>query len=557
VGVRLLLLTALASILGIVLLTAPILQGPPPTGEALGVTAAGEGAGGVVTPLAEDPPLLSALRTPPPSPSPSPSTSPSTSPSPSPSPRPPPEPTPEPAPEPTPSPASAALTERIHRLVATTALPDGAALGIAVVDADEAPVFTTGADEALLPASTQKLFLAAAALRRLGPDFRFRTDVVAAGRVGDGLLDGDLVILGGADPALATPAFAAHVYADRPRTPMEALTDQIVAAGVARISGSVLGDASILPHEPEGPGWLPAYLSNGDATRSSGLAVDAGRRVFQQAGRWRSAPSEDPAADAAAALHELLTSRGVEIAGAPGRAASRPESGVPLASLESPPLVELLRHTVQHSDNHLADGIFRAIGRADGDGSWASGGHALHAALAPLDLDLAHAVFSGGSGLSRLDRTSAEAVVALDARMTRSSLGSQWRSLMAVNGRSGTLRRRLLGTVAEGRLLGKTGTLRDVRSLSGAVQGPDDARYHFAIVGNGLDRAGIQAVRALQDDVVLALAEDLYECAMVPVPTPSSEVSMRAAGTPTGDGFDVPTSTRIEREPERELICAR
>lgn len=459
--------------------------------------------------------------------------------------------TPSPAtPEPAttdPAPAPSATTDRVDkpelqaRLDALLDDPSlaGADVALHVIDAAEREVFAHGADVPLLPASTVKLVTAAAALAELGPDHRFTTAVYATVEPGpDGVLHGDLVLVGGADPALATPRFAERVNPQRPRTPLASLADQLHAAGVRRVTGRVVGDPSTLPDEPVAAGWLDRYLERGDATRSSGLTVDAGRRLFHENGQLQSAPSGDPAAEAAAGLTSLLDERAVAVGGAPGATHAPPAAPHLLATVESPPLIDLLSYTVQRSDNHLADTLFRALGGASGDGTWSGSAAAVQAALAPLELDWGAVVLADGSGLSRDDRLTARFLTVLDARMQSSNRASAWRDVMAVSGRSGTLRRRLLGTVAEGRLAGKTGSLRDTRTLSGTVAGPDGTRYHFALLAGDLSRDAVAAARALQDAVVEALAEDLYGCERVPVETPSE---------PSGDD---PT------EPATELRCA-
>jgi D-alanyl-D-alanine carboxypeptidase/D-alanyl-D-alanine-endopeptidase (penicillin-binding protein 4) len=450
--------------------------------------------------------------------------------------------------------------QRLAARVTVTTVNAGATIGVAVLDADGDPVYGFDEDAAMLPASTQKLFVAAAALNRLGPEFRFRTEVAGTGPIVDGVLQGDLVLLGSIDPVLATPSFAQHVNPQRPRTPLEALADQVAAAGVTHIAGGVLGDPSVLPHQPEAPGWLPRYLTSGNTTRSSGLTVDAGRRLFVERGRWQSAPSADPAAEAAASLASLLAERDVTLGGGVGATPGSPADAQVLGTVQSPPLHDLLRHMVQRSDNHLADALFRAVGRADGDGSWASAAKGTRAALAPLGLDLSAGVLADGSGLSRDDRSTARTLVELDQRMTRSQHGPLWRSLMAVSGESGTLRRRLVGTVAERRVLGKTGSLTGVRTLSGTVEGPEGARYHFAVLGNGLDPSGDEALRALQDDIVLALTEDLYDCVRVLVPVPPDELADPQPSEPSEpDVTPTPAPTPApEPTPEMrlELVCA-
>jgi len=430
----------------------------------------------------------------------------------------------EPAPLPNPP-----LPERLAALVQDEGL-QARTFGVSVIDEGGIPVFSHSADAQLLPASLQKLVVAAGALATLGPEFRYETllGATAAPEPG-GVLHGHLVLVGSGDPALGSPLYG-QVRGDRPRTPLEALADRAVAGGITRVTGDVLGDPRVFPHQPEAPGWLPRYLERGDTTRSSGLTAEGGRRLFVEGGRLRSRPADDPAATAAATLHGLLTERGVVIDGGAGATHAPPAAPVHVGSVDSPPLLDLLRYAVQRSDNHLADAIFRTIGLAAGDASWAGSATAVEQSLSVLDLDFAGTVLADGSGLSRDGRLSPAFLTALDVAMTNSNYGTRWQELMAVAGESGTLRRRLLGSVAERRLRGKTGSLQDVVSLSGVVMGPADERYHFGVVGNNLDQAGKESIRRLQDLLVLALAEDLYDCRWVPVqPIPDGAVGPPAA----------------------------
>lgn len=417
-----------------------------------------------------------------------------------------------PAPEPV-----APLPDRLAGLVADESLR-ARTFGVSVTTGDGREVFTHSAAAQLVPASSQKLLVAAAALTTLGPEFRYETALHATAAADvDGVVHGDLVLVGSGDPALGTPQYHGLVP-ERPRTPLEALADRAVASGVRRVTGGVVGDPGVFPHEPIAPGWIGRYLERGHTARSSGLTAEGGRRLFVEGGRLRSEPSADPAATAAAALHGLLVERGVDIEGSAGSSAAPPPTAVRLATVESPPLRDLLRYTVQRSDNQLADALFRTIGLAGGDATWSGAARAVGDALGPFGSDGSRPSLADGSGLSRSNRVSPAFLTALDVAMTRSHMGPVWRDLMAVAGRSGTLERRLSGTVADGRLRGKTGSLVDVSSLSGSVEGPGGRRYHFAVVGNRLDRDGQRALRQLQDLVVLVLAEDLHDCAWVGVP---------------------------------------
>jgi serine-type D-Ala-D-Ala carboxypeptidase/endopeptidase (penicillin-binding protein 4) len=199
-----------------------------------------------------------------------------------------------------------------------------------------------------------------------------------------------------------------------------------------------------------------------------------------------------------------------------------------LATVLSPPLEEVLRFTVQRSDNHLADALALTVARArTGEGSWDAADRAFGQVLTRFGVPTDGASFADGSGLSRDDRVTARLLVELDRRLTADRrFGATWRSLQAVAGRSGTLDRRLRGTPAEGRLLAKTGSLRDVAALSGQVialdadpvgaAGPRERRYHLAVLGNDATGVGRGVVRAVVDEVVLALVADLDGCRLEP-----------------------------------------
>jgi len=114
-------------------------------------------------------------------------------------------------------------------------------------------------DKLFVPASTAKLFVAATALTRLGPDFRYRTTVVSAQPVGDaGRLPGDLVLMGRGDPNLSGRMLPFNGRTERPDSPTkdyEDLAAQIVAKGVRTVEGNVVADDTYFVWQPLGAGW--------------------------------------------------------------------------------------------------------------------------------------------------------------------------------------------------------------------------------------------------------------------------------------------------------------
>lgn len=411
-------------------------------------------------------------------------------------------------------PAAARTGRRVTALLADDLLRVRGTVSVAVLDEAGRVVVDHGAERRLIPASTQKLPTAAAALQLLGSDFRYVTRATATARLSrDGVLPGDLTLVGDGDPALGTPLFG-QVFPDRPRTRLEDLVDRLEAAGLTRVEGGVVGDASAFAGEPLAAGWKAEYLEDRNARMVSGLTVDAGLRY-----RVTGDPpvlreletAADPAFEAAAALMTLLEERGIPVDGNPGTTAA-PQPGRTIASVTSPPLGRLLEHTLEHSDNHMADAIFRTLAPRSGPRDWAAAEQAARGALADLGVDADGAVMADGSGLSRADRLSAGLLVRLARAMTSTDDGMRWQRFQAVTGREGTLRRWLVGTVAAGRFAGKSGSLDDVRAVTGTVRGPGDRLYHLAVIVNDLVTEDVGRARVLMQTLILALAADLHGC---------------------------------------------
>ena len=458
---------------------------------------------------------------------------------PTPSAPPPPSPLPVPSPSPAPPPVPStrpALQARLESLLASPdlALRD-ASVAVAVTDGYGRPVVSHRADELVLPASTLKLVTAASALVTYGPDFRFETRVgLTQPLTASGTVIGDLVLVGSGDPVLGTPVYERWIYPARPRTPLEQLADRVVAAGVERITGGVVGDGTVFSGDTVASGWPERYVSDLDARHISGLTVDGGLgyAVDETADppRVDIEVASDPARLAARELSRLLVERGVTVERGSRSAPAAPEVVETVARIDSPPLRDILQHMVKRSDNQVADTLVQAVAVSrTGTGTWAMGGLSARAALASLGVEGDGLVFRDGSGLSREDRVTARFLADLDAAMAASPHRDDWWSLMAVAGQEGTLRRRLRGTLAEGRFLGKTGTLDDVKAVAGVVLGPGEERYHLAVVANEARGADRTVASVLMDELVLALAEDLQGCRREPLaaPTPAPSPAPR------------------------------
>ncbi len=120
----------------------------------------------------------------------------------------------------------------------------------------------------LAPASNMKILTTAAALHYLGPDFRYRTFLLATGPIENGRLRGDLVLYGTGDPGLADRLSGSDSGA------FVALTDSLRAAGVEVVEGDVIGDGSFFTGPLLADGWDPDDLNDWFAAPTSGLSFN-------------------------------------------------------------------------------------------------------------------------------------------------------------------------------------------------------------------------------------------------------------------------------------------
>jgi D-alanyl-D-alanine carboxypeptidase/D-alanyl-D-alanine-endopeptidase (penicillin-binding protein 4) len=353
---------------------------------------------------------------------------------------------------------------------------------------------------ALIPASTTKVLTAAVAVARLGPDFRYTTEVRAAAAPADGTVGGDLWFVGAGDPLLATGDFAAQAaYHRGPRlaTPLEVLADRIAGAGVRRIAGRVVGDESRYDAQRYLPTWSPGYITQGAVGPQSALTVNGGFVQWEP----REVPAPAPATNAAAVLTALLRARGVAVDGEAGEGKA-PGGTTLVAGIDSPPLPEVLGVLLQESDNLTAELLVKELGtRFGGAGTTAAGLGVVRSTVASYGLGTEGLAWADGSGLDRSGRLSCDALQTVLARDGEQGVVS--RSL-PVAGRNGTLTRRFTAGPAAGRIRAKTGSLQGVTGLAGWAATNDGRSVQFALLANDLpgDGAGF----GLQDRVANAVS---------------------------------------------------
>jgi serine-type D-Ala-D-Ala carboxypeptidase/endopeptidase (penicillin-binding protein 4) len=321
-------------------------------------------------------------------------------------------------------------------------------------------LFEQNPGRSLAPASNEKLPLTYAALMQLGPTYRIETDVLGQGQQDGTQWTGTLVLKGNGDPTLS-------------RADLRALAAQVKAFGIRSVTGGVSGDESAYDTRRIVAGWKPSYFID-ESPPLSALVVDRARvgRVV----------TRSPALAAATAFRSALRKAGIAVAG-PLRTGEADAWSEQLADVSSPTLGTMLRFMDRESDNFTAEMLLKQLGLTElGRGTSAAGAAVVTQALADAGVPMTGVRIVDGSGLSRLDRLTANALGSLlKIAWTDPTVGPALLASLPVAGVNGTLQHRLQKPPARGRVLAKTGTTDNASSLSGYVSG----RYAFAVVQNG------------------------------------------------------------------------
>ena len=417
------------------------------------------------------------------------------------------------------------------------------------------------ADEVRRPASNLKLVTTAAALVLLGRGATWVTPVEAVGAIRDGTLEGDLVVRAGGDP-LCDPEGQGRV-----EERLDALAQQLHEGGLRRVIGALVLDEGTFADPAPGPAWPDpsqrwaeycalsgGFSANGGVLHAlvragrpggeasievhpsphglksdygvrteAGTAVDVRvgatattatvrGRIGQGLGQYEAEFAHpDPVRHFGELLRAALRSAGIAVDGELRRERGVAH-GVRLAELRSP-LADCLAPINAESRNGIADQVFLSLGASVcGAGTREAGARAVAMALERLGVPASSIVQVDGSGLSRDNRVSARAIVALLERVLGADpeTARLYRDSLAVAGQTGTLEDRLGGTHAEGRVHAKTGWIAGVSALSGLAEPEDGRPVVFSILveyPSALSGLNSGVFKKLQDELVLELFE--------------------------------------------------
>jgi len=446
--------------------------------------------------------------------------------------------------------------------------------GLLIVDAGTGgTLYQQNADRYFVPASNMKLFTTALALARLGPDYRFHTTLETSGTIHNGVLQGNLTLIGRGDPNLSNRKFPYELkeeFDGPPEKTLAELADAVVAKGVKEISGDVIGDDSYFPRERYPSGWeiddmvweygaaissivvddntvtltltpgdqpgspvqaiespaTPDFLVENDVvtsapevksdltlTREPGasLVVVKGTMPAKGSSRKLVLAIEEPAQHAATVLKHLLEARGVGVDGvarARHESAKKHEDPAVLAEHVSVPLSDAVKLINKISQNLHTEMLLRSVARQSG--TWATPDDLMKVPqdfYASAGIDPDDVIQSDGSGLSRHDLVTPQAIVALLTFAQKQPWFETYYNSLPVAGVDGTLEDRMKNTPAAGHIHAKTGSVEHVRALSGFAETPSGRRLIFSFLSNNQAGKNHQAADALTGLCVAMLEE--------------------------------------------------
>ena len=392
-------------------------------------------------------------------------------------------------------------------------------------------LYSLNAGKLMMPGSAMKLVTLAAAAELLGWDHRFETKIAALAPIDEGVLRGDLIVIGGGDPSIS----------ERSDTPgvMRTLARQVREAGVTKIEGGIIGHDDLFDDDRFGFGWTLDNLPYGYAAAVSaleynegsvdlviragaaagdpvaiqvrpdggGLRIDnrlvtvaetgTGRLTLQRlpgssrvvvhgqipakaAPFARTASVDNPTMYFVTAFRGALIAEGVQVNGDAADIDDFPAkpdvtSAPVLVTHQSPPLRQIAASMMRVSQNQYAETLLKAIGGPD----------TARSVLKSWNIADDAYVIADGSGLSRYNYVTSEALVRILGHMRADPKHAPaFADALPVAGRDGTLSGRLAGTAAEGRLRAKTGTIDNVRAIAGYVETAAGETLLFSIIAN-------------------------------------------------------------------------
>ncbi|WP_445309948.1 D-alanyl-D-alanine carboxypeptidase/D-alanyl-D-alanine endopeptidase [Microcoleus vaginatus] len=409
-------------------------------------------------------------------------------------------------------------------------------------------LYSRDATKYFIPASNAKLLTTAAALQKLGADFRIKTSVYSGE-------NGSLYVAGRGDPSIA-------------EAQLKSLAQQLKQRGISQVN-ELIGDDSYFQGSAVNPNWewedaqagygapINSLIFNQNAIdlllspqalgqplkvtfaepkqanqwqlQNNSVTVAQNEPEFIEVGREFDRPIirvsgqlkvggepesayvavVNPANNFLQQFQQVLAAEGIPVKQALVASASR-NLNQELATVESPPLAELVRETNRESNNLYAEVILRLLGKVTDkmplqqEDTGEMGLKELKTVLTQLGVNPNSYILADGSGLSRHNLISPEALVQTLRVMANSPAASIYRQSLPIAGENGTLKNRFNNTPNRVIVQAKTGTLSGVSALSGYIEVPNYEPLVFSIIVNQSDLSAAK-MRSATDEIVLLL----------------------------------------------------
>jgi len=405
-------------------------------------------------------------------------------------------------------------------------------------------LYELNADKMFIPASNQKIITSAVALLTLGAEFKYETKLYYSGEIVDSVLIGNLVIQGFGDPTLSTefyddPRMLFYCWADTlielgisqlngniigddnvfddNRYGMDWAFDDLNYGYAAEIGALQFNENSvnlqIIPPMNLNdsvkiiPDVKSSYFSifNDTSITKNGktkIKIDrlfgvnditiSGNITLENRRFHRSVSISNPTLYFVTALKEVLTEKGIQIEGDPLDCDKiknwelMTEKWELITTYKSLSLSEILQVMMKESKNLYAETILKTMGwQQSGIGSFAEGKNVVDSVLTDWGIDAVTYSYCDGSGLSRYNLISPRQIVKVLKKMQSDENWFIWRELFPIAGVDGTLKYRMIETPGEGNVKAKTGTMSNVRCLSGYLTTSSNKEIVFSFLVNG------------------------------------------------------------------------
>ncbi|HVQ88036.1 MAG TPA: D-alanyl-D-alanine carboxypeptidase/D-alanyl-D-alanine-endopeptidase [Actinomycetes bacterium] len=309
------------------------------------------------------------------------------------------------------------------------------------------------------PASTLKLMTALAVLDSMQPNTRIETTVV------HGEKPDEIVLVGGGDATLTVNQMKPGEGSPGSLQTLARQTGrELTSAGVTTVR--LRFDDSLFTGPAVSAAWEPMYVTSGVIAPVTALMADQALISDDGLSRY-----PDPSAAAAEDFASLLKRDGVSVKGDPKRTSASPTSASPLATVQSPPVDQLVERMLRDSDNQLAEALGRLAALAEGDsGSFRGAAKVIVASAVQRQVDVHRVDIDDASGLSRDDRVTPTALAEVLQLASADELLRPILTGLPVAGFEGTLADRYLQvpqSKAAGVVRAKTGTLTGVSAEAG------------------------------------------------------------------------------------------